>query len=64
VIVYTPIALAKKGNAALVFAHGGYAILNVAETDTPNMIEYALDYQCVCFNVDFRNSPVADPPGG
>jgi len=57
VFMVKPKGQAKENQACLVFAHGGGACTLDAELCIPECTRYAVDWDCVCFSVDYRKGP-------
>ena len=67
VLVHTPMYLAgqndsKKGNAAMIYAHGGGAVSGTAEEFKPWLSDIAVKTGIVVFNVDYRLAPETKCP--
>ena len=64
VFVHRPKSLPKENRPAMVFAHGGGAILCSAGGFGPIASRYAVEGLCTVFNVDYRLAPEHKAPAG
>lgn len=48
--------------SALIYAHGGGAVLCTAYGEQPRMVRHALECDCQVFNVDYDLAPGCKPP--
>jgi len=62
--VLRPKSLPEKGNAAMIFAHGGPGIAGTAEQFNPMFAFAANMYGVIGFNVDYRLAPEHGNKGG
>lgn len=62
IIMVKPKKQAETNQAAFVFAHGGGACVMSAKLCIDECHRYAVDWDCVCFSVDYRKGPETQCP--
>jgi len=58
-----PLAPGERPRPAMVYFHGGGAVLYTADMFSTVMARYAVDNDMVVFNVDYSRAPEVKPPG-
>lgn len=62
VIMVKPKTLSNFNQAAFIYAHGGGACIGSAQFLIDECHRYAVDWNCVCFSVDYRKGPEVQCP--
>lgn len=63
VFKYTPKKMqGSKNNAAMIYAHGGGCVASTADASKPYLAPCIVDWNLICFNVDYRLAPETKCP--
>jgi len=62
ILMIKPQEQAKENQASFIFAHGDGAVSGSAESSLFEATRYAVDWDCVCFSVDYRIGPEVQSP--